>query len=129
MLYENATNNGQSGYAIPAEKELQELGAVGLYSLVPLVIDYAIHVQTILPYNIDQASPFVCNCLYRFAVWLSGATDISPRSNNAKALRSVKDALHKLGSRWMVASMFQTWLAITSLKFFFRGVPEDTRRF
>lgn len=106
ILYEHASTNGQSGYSPPAEHELRDLGIAGLQSLVPMITEYAIHIRAILPYNIDHSSPFVCNCLYRMAVWLSGVEDVSTKSNT-KAIKSMKDTLRQLSKRWRVAGMFR----------------------
>ncbi|KUJ19923.1 uncharacterized protein LY89DRAFT_731169 [Mollisia scopiformis] len=103
VLYEHASNNGQTGYSLPEEEGLRDLGVSGLHGLIPLITEYAIHIQTILPYNIDQASPFICNCLYRFAVWISGMADASAKSNNTRAIKLARDTLEKLSQRWMVA--------------------------
>lgn len=103
MLYEHCSNNGQSSYSPPAEHELREVGFNGLHCLVPVITEYAIHIRTILPYNVDHSSPFVCNCLYRMVVWLSGAADVSSESEHTKAIKSMKDTLHQLSKRWRVA--------------------------
>lgn len=106
-LYEHASSNGQSGYSPSAEHESRDLGISGLHSLVPMTTEYAIHIRTILPYNIGHSSPFVCNCLYRMAVWLSGVEDVSTKSNNTKTMKSVRDTLQQLSKRWRVAGIFR----------------------
>lgn len=98
LLYENCAKAGGGKYSLPAEKELQELGTNGLDALLSEVIAYATHIQMILPYNTDQASPFILNCLYRTAVMLSK----SP-SSNPTALDCMKQTMYKLGSRWRLA--------------------------
>jgi hypothetical protein len=79
----------------------------GLQALVPMMLNYAMHIQTILPYNIDQVSPLVCNCFYRLAVWLSGSIDVNAQSQNIEAIKAMKETLQKLGKRWMVAGIYQ----------------------
>ena len=75
------------------------MGNSGLNALVPEVVGYATHIQTILPYHIDQASPLITNCLYGTAKRLIGIAN--PES--LLALSIIKETLHKLCSRWAVA--------------------------
>ena len=84
---------------MPAEIELQKLGNAGLDSLIPGIVGYATHIQTILPFYSDQASPLVTHCLYCTAKRLIGV-------ENARAVRTftlIKETLYKLRSKWMVA--------------------------
>ncbi|KAL5319632.1 hypothetical protein ACEPPN_012687 [Leptodophora sp. 'Broadleaf-Isolate-01'] len=102
-LYEHSAKVRQGAFALPTEFELYQLGASGLHSLVPLVAEYATHIQTILPYNLSQASPLVCNCLYRTAVWISSLAVEEMRPDYSRLLLTARDALQKLSVRWKLA--------------------------
>jgi hypothetical protein len=104
-LYENASKGRQSKYSLSAEIELRELGISGLQSLVPMLAEYALHIQTIISYNLDQASPLIANCLYRMAVSISEMTNDSTNQDYLITLNSVKETLSKLSPRWNVAGM------------------------
>lgn len=75
------------------------MGSTGLDALVPEVVSYAGHIQTIIPFHIDQASPLINNCLYRTAKRLIGMSN----DDYFDSLSFVKETLHKLSSRWSVA--------------------------
>ena len=75
------------------------MGTSGLDALITEVVGYAGHIQMILPFYIDQASPLMTNCLYRTAKRLVGVT--TPAS--CSALPFIKETLHELSSRWTVA--------------------------
>jgi hypothetical protein len=104
-LYENASKGRQSNYALSAEIELRGLGTSGLQSLVPMLAEYALHIQTIISYNLDQAPPLIANCLYRMAVSISEMTNGSTNQDYLITLNSMKDTLSKLSPRWNVAGM------------------------
>jgi hypothetical protein len=104
-LYEDASKGRQSNYSLSAEIELRELGISGLQSLVPMLAEYALHIQTIISYNLDQASPLIANCLYRMAVSISDMTNDSINQDYLITLNSMKDTLSKLSPRWNVAGM------------------------
>ena len=84
---------------------LLELGTTGLGSLLPKVAVYAMHIQTILPYNIDQSSSLIANCPYHMAVRLSEMSSDNSISwtEYSTVLKSIRDTLQKLDSRWKVA--------------------------
>jgi hypothetical protein len=102
-LYEHELKSGQGSFALPAEHELHTLAKDGMEALVPVMSDYSIKMQTTLPFNTNQVSPLVINCLYRMASWLSRTIAIAPRNDYALALTSITQGLRKLDSRWKVA--------------------------
>ena len=84
------------------------LGPLGSTLLVPKFDAYARHIQSILPYNLDQASPLIANCLYRMAVWISDLReDIMIKSYSA-TLNLIKETLLRLGLRWKVAGKLES---------------------
>ena len=97
LLYEHCTGVGAT--LVPEEKELQEMGATGLDNLVSEVISYAGHIQTIIAFYMDQASPLITTCLYKTAKRLIGL--LNPDS--LVALTFIKETLEKLSMRWSVA--------------------------
>jgi hypothetical protein len=84
---------------LPVETELEELGKAGLDSLIPGIVNYATHIQTILPLYSDQASPLVTHCLYCTAKRLVGIVN----ARAVRALTLIKETFYKLLSKWMVA--------------------------
>lgn len=102
-LYEHDLKSGQSNFALPVEKELHALARDGMEALVPVVSDYSVKMQTTLPFNTNQVSPLVINCLYRMASWLSRTIAAAPRDDYSQALMSITQGLRKLESRWKVA--------------------------
>jgi hypothetical protein len=88
-----------------AEIELREMGISGLQSLVPMLAEYALHIQTIISYNPDQASPLIANCLYRMGVSIFEMTSDSTNQDYLIVLNSMKDTLSKLSPWWNVAGM------------------------
>jgi len=106
-LYEHELKSGQSNFALLAEQELHSLAQDGMESLVSVVAEYSIKMQTTLPFNTNQVSPLVVNCLYRMASWLSRTTAIAPREDYIQALASIMQGLRKLDSRWKVAGKIQ----------------------
>jgi hypothetical protein len=70
-----------------------------------MLAEYALHIQTIISYNLDQASPLIAHCLYRMAVSISEMTNDSTNQDYLITLNSMKDTLSKLSPRWNVASM------------------------
>jgi hypothetical protein len=110
ILYEHCIKSGLGSYSTPEEKDLQELGNTGLDNLVNDIVTFATHIQMILPYNLDQASPLVANCLYRIAVRLSKKSNPEP----PLALDYMKETLYKLGARWRVGSMKDIPFLMTS---------------
>jgi hypothetical protein len=104
-LYESSFRAGPSAYVVGAGQDLRELGTTGLDFLLPKVAAYAMHIQTILPYNIDQSSPLIANCLYRMAVRFSEMSSNNgiSRTEYSTVLKSIRDTLQKLDSRWKVA--------------------------
>ena len=102
-LYEHELKSGQRNFALPEEAELYTLAKDGMETLVPIVSDYSIKMQTTLPFNTNQVSPLVINCLYRMASWLSRMIDNAPRDDYSLALTSITQGLRKLDSRWKVA--------------------------
>ena len=84
---------------LPAETELQELGNAGWDSLIPVIVSYATHIQTILPFYSDQASPLVTHCLYCTAKRLIGIGN----ARDVQAFTLIKETFYKLRSKWMVA--------------------------
>jgi len=99
LLYEHCRKAGQGVYPLSAEIELQELGTSRVSALVPDVVVFAGHVQMILPYNTDQASPLVAHCFYRGAVL--ALKNLTPEC--AKVFGYMKETLRILGCRWGVA--------------------------
>ena len=104
-LYENASKCRQSNYSLSADIELREMGVSGLQSLVPMLAEYALHIQTIISYNLDQALPLIANCLYRMAVSVSEIMNDSTNQDYLITLNSMKDTLSKLSPRWNAAGM------------------------
>jgi hypothetical protein len=99
LLYDHCTIVGITSKVSPEDKELQELGSSGLDALVAEVVDYASHIQTVISFYLDHASPLVTHCLYHTAKRLIGAA--SPDS--LRAFTFIKETLQKLSLRWMVA--------------------------
>lgn len=99
LLYDHSMKVGLGNKLLLEEKELQELGNSGLDALVPEVVAYAAHIQTILPYHIDQASPLITNCLYGTAKRLIRIAN----PDSFRALSFIKETLHRICSRWTVA--------------------------
>jgi hypothetical protein len=102
-LYEHELKSGHGNFALPAEAELYTLAKDGMEALVPVVSDYSVKIQTTLPFNTNQVSPLVINCLYRLASWLSRMIATTPRDDYSQALMSLTQGLRKLDSRWKVA--------------------------
>jgi hypothetical protein len=100
ILYESCLNSGPASFSLLAESNLQKLGISGLNALVSEVVAFSTHIQVILPFNIDQASPLVANCLYRMALRLTR----NPKAESEHIPTYIKDTLRKLGDRWRVAS-------------------------
>ncbi|KAG4412955.1 hypothetical protein IFR04_013905 [Cadophora malorum] len=105
-LYEHASTIKQGAFALAAELELNELGVSGLHSLVPQVTVYTTHIQAILPYNLGQASPLICHCLYRMAVWILGLSREALQPEYSRLLFSTRETLAKLSMRWQVAEKY-----------------------
>lgn len=103
ILYHYSSRAGQAEYSQNPDHDLCQFGTSGFQSLVPKLDAYARHIQSILPYNIDQSSPLVANCLYRTAVWLSDLPDDMVRPDYPSVLDLMKTTLLKLASRWKVA--------------------------
>ncbi|PVH85585.1 hypothetical protein DL98DRAFT_48816 [Cadophora sp. DSE1049] len=105
-LYEHSSALKPGSFALTAELELNELGISGLNSLVPHIALYTTHIQTIVPYNLGQASPLICHCLYRMAVWISSLSTENMRPDYSKLLHSTRETLAKLNMRWQVAGAY-----------------------
>ncbi|KAH7393285.1 hypothetical protein BKA64DRAFT_82589 [Cadophora sp. MPI-SDFR-AT-0126] len=105
-LYEHSSVLKQGSFALTAELELNELGISGLNSLVPHVTAYTTHIQTVLPYNLGQASPLICHCLYRMAVWILSLSAEMMRPEYSKLLHCTRETLLKLSMRWQVAGAY-----------------------
>jgi hypothetical protein len=103
ILYHHSLSAGQGEYSQNLDHELRQFGSAGLHSLVPKLDAYSHHIQSILPYNIDQASPLIANCLYRMAVWLTDLPDDRSRPDYPATLNLIKNTLSKLALRWKVA--------------------------
>ena len=103
-LYHHSSSTGQSEYSQNPDHDLCQFGSAGLHSLVSKLDAYARHIQSILPYNIDQASPLIVNCLYRMAVWLSDLSEDITKLDYSATLNLIKATLSKLALRWRVAS-------------------------
>jgi hypothetical protein len=104
ILYHYSSSAGQAEYSQNPDHDLCQFGTAGLHTLVPKLDAYARHVQSILPYNADQASPLIANCFYRMAVWLSDPSDEPARPDYSGTLDLMKATLSKLALRWKVAS-------------------------
>jgi hypothetical protein len=103
ILYDHSSAAGQAEYSQNPDHDLCQFGSGGLHSLVPRLGAYASHIQSILPYSLDQASPLIANCLYRMAVWLSGLSADIIKPHYATTLNLMNDTLSKLIFRWKVA--------------------------
>ena len=114
-LYEHELKSGQSTFAVSAEQGLHNLAQEGMESLVSVVAEYSIKIQTTLPFNTNQVSPLVINCLYRMASWLSRSTAVASREDYLQALASIRQGLRKLDSRWKVAGKTQIGCQVVSI--------------
>src|SRR5450756_280611 len=99
----HSSSAGQGEYSQNPDHDLCQFGSAGLHSLVPKLDAYARHIQSILPYNINQASPLIANCLYRMAVWLSDLSEDMAKPEYSTTFNLMKATLSKLALRWRVA--------------------------
>lgn len=103
ILYDHSSAAGQAEYSQNPDHDLCQFGSGGLHSLVPRLGAYASHIQSILPYSLDQASPLIANCFYRMAVWLSGLSGDMVKPHYSTTLGLMNETLSKLVLRWKVA--------------------------
>jgi len=127
MLYYHSSKAGQEEYSQNPDHDLCVFGTAGLHAIVPKLDAYATHIQSILPYNIDQASPLVANCLYRMAVWLSALEGDMSKETYSASLNLMKDTLLKLALRWKVAGTKYYGICGIMLTYSYRGISANTR--
>ncbi len=118
LLYEHHANRSiRSNPLVDTEFALKELGTSGISRLLPNVVAYASHIQTILPFNSDQVSPLVIHCLYRCAFRLLESTPKSQHEDANQDLSIILTTLRKLDQKWRLAGKILLLKAIVLADF------------
>jgi len=78
-------------------------------------VAYASHIQTILPFNIDQVSPLVIHCLYRCGMRSIESAELQ-NGNANEDLAIVMTTLRKLDKKWRLAGQYLKILNTVNVK-------------